>query len=123
MKIQALSPFQKNLIGNKNNITNLVRIQTYDSIMHEYFCIRFTDFMLAGYSFTDFKSFFSRNNFKKDDKVILKSHLKWYLKMIETFTNRKINTYPELDTGIQYKLNKINRIKTILLLKVMKGKQ
>ena len=43
--------------------------------------------------------------------------------MIETFTNGKINTYPELDTGIQYKLNKINRIKTILLLKVMKGKQ
>ena len=31
--------------------------------------------------------------------------------MIETFTNGKINTYPELDTGIQYKLNKINRIK------------
>ena len=31
--------------------------------------------------------------------------------MIETFTNGKINMYPELDTGIQYRLNKINRIK------------
>ena len=27
------------------------------------------------------------------------------------FTNGKINMYPELDTGIQYRLNKINRIK------------
>ena len=31
--------------------------------------------------------------------------------MIETFTEEKINMYPELDTGIQYRLNKINRIK------------
>ena len=31
--------------------------------------------------------------------------------MIETFTNGKINMYPELDTGIQYRNNKINRIK------------
>ena len=31
--------------------------------------------------------------------------------MTETFTNGKINTYPELDTRIQYRLNKINRIK------------
>ena len=38
----------KNLIGNKNIIANLFRMQTYDSIMHEYFCIRFIDFMLAG---------------------------------------------------------------------------
>ena len=27
------------------------------------------------------------------------------------FTNGKINMYPELDTGIQYRLNKVNRIK------------
>lgn len=31
--------------------------------------------------------------------------------MIETFTNRKMNMYPELDTGTQYRLNEINRIK------------
>ena len=31
--------------------------------------------------------------------------------MIETFTDGKVNMYPELDTGIQYRLNKINRIK------------
>ena len=31
--------------------------------------------------------------------------------MIETFTDGKINMYLELDPGIQYRLNKINRIK------------
>ena len=31
--------------------------------------------------------------------------------MIETLTNRKMNTYPELDKGTQYRLDKISRIK------------
>ena len=30
----------KKLIGNKNIITNIYRIQAYDSIMSEYFCTR-----------------------------------------------------------------------------------
>ena len=34
------------LIGNKNIATNIYRIQAYDSIMHEYFCTGFIDFML-----------------------------------------------------------------------------
>ena len=33
-------------IGNKNIATNIYRIQVYDSIMHEYFCTGFIDFML-----------------------------------------------------------------------------
>ena len=33
-------------IGNKNITTNIYRIQVYDSIMHEYFCTGFIDFML-----------------------------------------------------------------------------
>ena len=33
---------------NKNIITNIFRIQAYDSIMCGYFCIGFIDFMLAG---------------------------------------------------------------------------
>ena len=39
---------QKNekFIGNKNIATNNYRIQAYDSIMHEYFCIEFVDLML-----------------------------------------------------------------------------
>ena len=33
-------------IGNKNIATNIYRMQVYDSIMHEYFCTGFIDFML-----------------------------------------------------------------------------
>ena len=43
--------------------------------MHEYFYIRFIEFMLAGQSFTDSKKIFSWNNFKKNNKVILKLYL------------------------------------------------
>ena len=35
----------KKFIGNKNIITNIYRIQAYDSIMCGYFCIGFIDFM------------------------------------------------------------------------------
>ena len=38
----------KAFINNKNIKTNIFRIQAYDSIMCGYFCIEFTDFMLAG---------------------------------------------------------------------------
>ena len=38
----------KTFINNKNITTNIFRTQAYDSIMCGYFCIEFTDFMLAG---------------------------------------------------------------------------
>ena len=37
----------KTFVGNKNIKTNTFKIQAYDSIMCEYFCIGFIDFMLA----------------------------------------------------------------------------
>ena len=45
-------------IGNKNIITNIFRIQAYDSIMCGYFCIRFINFMFNGNSLTDYTSLF-----------------------------------------------------------------
>ena len=36
----------RKLIGNKNIITNIYRIQAYNSLMCGYFCIGFIDFML-----------------------------------------------------------------------------
>ena len=59
-------------IGNKNIKTNIFRIQAYDSIMSEYFCIALIDFMLAGKILTEFTNHFSPNNFKRNDDVILK---------------------------------------------------
>ena len=55
----------KKLINNKNIITNIFRIQAYDSVMCRYFCIGFIDFMFKGNSLTDFINLFSPNNFKK----------------------------------------------------------
>ena len=61
----------KNFIINKNIITNIFRIQAYDSVRCEYFFIGFIDFMLKGNSLTDFTNLFSPNNFKKNNDIIL----------------------------------------------------
>ena len=45
-------------LHNKNIITNIFRIQAYDSIMCGYFCIGFIDFMLAGKTLTEFANLF-----------------------------------------------------------------
>ena len=58
-------------IGNKSIITNLFRIQAYDSVMFGCFCIGFIDFMFNGNSLTDFTNLFSPNDFKKNDDIIL----------------------------------------------------
>ena len=52
----------KKFIGNKNIKINIFRIQAYDSIMCEYFCIGLIDLMLAGKTLTDFTNVFSPNN-------------------------------------------------------------
>ena len=52
-------------IARKNIITNIYRIQEYDSIMCGYFCIGLINFMFNGNSLTDYTSLFSPNDFKK----------------------------------------------------------
>ena len=66
--------FQKNLnfIENENIITNIYRIQAYNSLMYGYFCIGFIDFMLKGKSLLDYTNLFSPNDYEKNDKIILK---------------------------------------------------
>ena len=66
--------FQKNLnfIENENIITNIYRIQAYNSLMYGYFCIGFIDFMLKGKSLLDYINLFSPDNYEKNDKIILK---------------------------------------------------
>ena len=51
---------------------NIYRIQAYDSIMCEYFCIGFVDFMLKGKSLLDKTNLFSPNDYENNDKIILK---------------------------------------------------
>ena len=66
----------RKLIGNKTIITNIFRIQAYDSIMCGYFvsdfCIGFIDFMLKGKSLLEYTSLFCLNKYKKNNKMMLK---------------------------------------------------
>ena len=62
----------KKFSGNKNIITNIYRIQTYESITCGYFCIGFIDFMLKGKSLLEFTNLFSPNDYEKNDKIRLK---------------------------------------------------
>ena len=58
----------RKFIANKNIITNIYRIQAYDSIMCGYFCIGFIDFMLKSKSLLHYTNLFSLNDYEKNDK-------------------------------------------------------
>ena len=60
----------KKFIKNKNITANISRIQTYDSVMCGYFCIRFIDFMLAGRKLTYYTNLFFPYDFKKNDDIV-----------------------------------------------------
>ena len=59
-------------VGNKNIITNIYRIQAYDSIMWVYFCIGFIDFILKSKRLLDNTNLFFPNDYEKNDKIMLK---------------------------------------------------
>ena len=63
--VEHISKEIKKFINNKNIISNIFRIQAYDSIMCGYFCIQFINFMFKGNSLTDFTNLFSPNNLEK----------------------------------------------------------
>ena len=64
------------LIGNQNIITNIYRIQTFDSIMCGYYCTEFTEFVLKGKSLLDYTNLFSPNDYEKNDNTKIFSILK-----------------------------------------------
>ena len=70
-RIEHIPKEVKKFLGNKNIISNIYRIQNYDSIMCSYFCIGFINHMFKGKSLTDYTNLFSPNNFKKNDHIIL----------------------------------------------------
>ena len=67
----ALQKEIKNIIGDKNNITNIYRIQAYNSTCR-HFCTELINFMLKGKSVLEYTNLFSRNDCEKNDKIILK---------------------------------------------------
>ena len=56
-------------IARKKIITNIDRIQAYDSTMCGYFCIGFINFMFNGKSLTDYTNLFSPKDLKKKTMV------------------------------------------------------
>ena len=56
----------------KNILTNIYRIQAYDSIMCGYFYIGFINFLLIGKSLLEYTNLFSPNDYEKNDKRIVK---------------------------------------------------
>ena len=70
--IKHISKEINKIMGNKNFIRNIYRIQESDSIMCGYFCIWFIDFMLKGKNLLDYTNLFCLNEYKKNDKIILK---------------------------------------------------
>ena len=69
--VEHISKEIKRFINNKNKIANIFRIQAYDSVMCEYFCIGFINYMFMGKILTDYTNLFSANNFKKNDSIFL----------------------------------------------------
>ena len=65
----------KKLINDKNIIASVFRIQGYDSVMCRNFCIGFINFMFKDNSLADVTNFFSPNNLKKSDDMILNCFL------------------------------------------------
>ena len=56
-------------ITRKKKLTNIYRIQAYDSIICGYFCIGFINFIFNGNSLTDYTNLFSPNDLKKKTMI------------------------------------------------------
>ena len=61
----------KKFKGSKSIMTNIYRIQTYNSLMYRYFCIGFIDSMLKGKSLLDYTNLFSPKKYEKSDEIVL----------------------------------------------------
>ena len=61
----------RKFLGNKNIITNFYRIKVCNSIICEYLCIGFIDFMPDNKKLSDFTNLFSQNSYFDNDKIIL----------------------------------------------------
>ena len=70
--VKHISKEIKKVIGNKNIVANIYRIQTCNSIICEYFRIGFIDLVLKGKSLLDYIDLFYPKKYKKNDKIILK---------------------------------------------------
>ena len=60
----------KKIIGSKDIKANIFRLQTYDSIICGYSCLKFINYMFKGKILLEYANLFSPNNFRKNDQII-----------------------------------------------------
>ena len=72
LEVNILCKKLKDLLE-KNIITNIYRIQVYNSIMCRYFSVGFIYFMLRSKILVDYTNLFSPNDHEKNDKIVLKN--------------------------------------------------
>ena len=68
----ALELNVKNVIGNRNTVANIFRIQAYNSIMYRCFDIGFIDFILEGKHLLEYTNLFYPAEYKNNDRIMLK---------------------------------------------------
>ena len=61
-----------NKIRDKSITHNIFRIQDNEFIMRGFYCIAFTEYILAGKPLLDYINLFSPDDYKKNDKIIYK---------------------------------------------------
>ena len=99
----------KEFVGNKNIIANIFRVQANDSVMCGYFCIGFTDSMVAGEKLIDYTSLFSPYDFKKNDDIILSNLKMSEVNSIEAFDETNLNNQTK------FQLDEISKIENYFI--------
>ena len=94
----------RTFMGNKNKKRNIFRIQTYDSIICRYFCIKFIIFILPGKTLTEFTN-------------------RWKWDFIVHGFHETPNMYSDLNTvplsdQQQFRLKKINEMKDYFIAEI-----
>ena len=63
--VEHIPKESKKSIGNKNIKTNIYRTQGWDSVMCDYFCVGFIDFMLKGKNLLHYTNLFFEASMQK----------------------------------------------------------
>ena len=114
-----------NKIRDKLITRNIFRMQSDDSVMCEFYCIAFIEYMLAGKKLLDYTNLFYPNDYKKNDKIIYQYFkdkyvsLEFRLKKIDETRNyllEEINLYDLMREKYKKTCKYLNYVEDLLIL-------